>query len=79
MKDKNFIIFLIDDKKSIQQNWTFIYDKNFQQSGYREYVPQHNVGHKFKTPANSRLNSEKLKTWDQEQDKNTHSFHIYSM
>ena len=48
-KNKNHMI-INRWRKRFWQNSTSIYDKNSQQSGYREILPQHNKSHIWKWP-----------------------------
>ena len=45
MKDINYLMISRDSVKAFEQNSTFIYDKNFQQSGYRGNVSYYSKGH----------------------------------
>ena len=48
-------------RKSIWQNLTSFYDRNFQQTGYRENIPQHDKDHIWQATADNILSSEKLR------------------
>ena len=45
MKDKNHMTISIDAEKTLDKNPSHIYNKNTQQNGSRESIPQHSKGH----------------------------------
>jgi len=58
---------------------SYIHDKNYHQSGYRENTSQHNKGHYDSLIANITLSGEKLKAFPLNSGtrQGSHSFHLY--